>query len=167
MGEKSCPRRGKNDKKLSEGGKIGGKTVWGGKIGQNCHKKKMCLRGVKKSCLVSEGVRKIPVFVQGWTKSNFVRGVTENFLFHSSFINGKALRQKRGGEFTFHTYTIQMQTKNEAIGFMGYFLDFPSCIWPILRRHMKNCLPLVVWSVICYGYTYVFLTICNVSDLMW
>jgi len=54
------------EKKLSEGGKIGGKNCprGGGKIGLNCLGGSQ-EKGGKKSCFVSEGVRKIPVFVQG------------------------------------------------------------------------------------------------------
>jgi len=92
----NCPRGYNGWKNLSERGKIAekncpravksaGKTVLGGQIGQNClgggHKKKTCPRSVKKSCFVSEGVWKIPVFGQGVEKIPILsKGVTEIFL---------------------------------------------------------------------------------------
>jgi len=60
---------GGSQDKLSEGGKMGEKSCPRRvKLTKNCHgghKKKTCPRGGNKSCFVSEGVRKIPVFVQG------------------------------------------------------------------------------------------------------
>ena len=90
--------RGKNrGKNLAEGGKIDNKTFRGVKLAtkclrgvksskkclrgvklvQNCpgRQKKKCPRGVKKSCFVTMGVRKIPVFSLEVDKNpKFVRG---------------------------------------------------------------------------------------------
>jgi len=73
IGEKSYPRRVKLLGKMSDGVKLD-KTVWGSQ------EKNMC-EGGKKSCFASEGVRKIPVFVQGVEIIPILsEGVMESFL---------------------------------------------------------------------------------------